>query len=305
MNRDGDLPGQPTDPAGDEAGSTGAQADKADNVIQFPGARLRAAPPIEPAPDAASMNPPDAADGAEAASAGAAPEGEADAGMTLDAFERAVRSAVRDKLGEGQPQGADELVAQVFSALTGKDAKTALAEVRQRLSEPIGSETPGDFAGDVIDLSAVRDARQRANLDAAKQIGGALKDSFNQFLAGLARRPGVGTEITLDAAFFKQHGPSLLGNLFQGLAAALMSQARPPGAQPPAVAPEPTPSADQAPPEAPSTGEAASNGSNEPSPSAQAGPSPQVQVKVDLGSILAGLFRRRTPPPEGTPPERR
>lgn len=303
MNRDGDQPGQPPDAAGTEAGSTGAHAEKADNVIQFPGARLRAAPPLEPPPDATSGSQTD-----EPAAAGAAPEGEADAGMTLDAFERAVRSAVRDKLGEGQPQGADELVAQVFSALTGKDAKTALAEVRQRLSEPIGSETPGDFAGDVIDLSAVRDARQRANLDAAKQIGGALKDSFNQFLSGLARRPGVGAEITLDAAFFKQHGPSLLGNLFQGLAAALMQQARPPGAPPPAAAPEPTRHADQAPTEAPPPDEAApsaSAASDQPTPSTQAGPSPQVQVKVDLGSILAGLFRRRTPPPEGTPPERR
>lgn len=290
MNRDGEGPGTP--PEG-EPPTDGTEDRAADNVIQFPGARLRAAPPPEPTPELP----------AGSADTPATDTGEAEPGMTLDAFERAVRSAVRDKLGEGAPQGADELVAQVFSALTGKDAKTALAEVRQRLSEPAIPAAEAS-EGDVIDLSAVRDARQRASLESARQIGGALKDSFAQFIAGLARRQGVGGEITLDANFFRQHGPSLLGNLFQGLASALMQQARPPA--PPAAPPSADtaqaapPSADTA-PVAPPTAPNERDGSNgTPPETAAAAP---VQVKLDIGSILAGLFRRRdTPPPDGKPP---
>jgi len=198
--------------------------------------------------------------------------------MTLDAFERAVRNAVFDKLGGAagsRPGGADELLAQVFSALTGKDAKSALEEVRQRLAEPASAEhATGE--GDVIDLGAVRDARHKASLESAQKIGGALKDSFLQFLGNLAQRPGISGEITLDAAFFRQHGSSLLGNLFQGLAAALIQQAQPaPGAS------------DEAPAGTTPT---------------QAPPARSVSVKLDLGSILAGLFRRRDTPPDDDPP---
>ena len=208
--------------------------------------------------------------------------------MTLDAFERAVRSAVREKLGDSpeRPQGADELVAQVFSALTGKDAKTALSEVRQRLAEPATVDDDGR-EGDVIDLGAVREARQRASLESAQKIGGAIKDTFTQFLATIAQRQGLGQsgEITLDASFFKQHGSALLGNLFQGLAATLMQQQKP--AAPPA--------APVVPPVEPDA--SASVESGEPKPEEPKPVEPrQVQVKLDLGSILSGLFRRRDAP---------
>lgn len=260
MTREGDETGEDTN-------------EPVDNVIAFPGARVRPAPteeaPPQPTPTVVAEDRP-----AE------------EPGMTLDAFERAVRSAVREKLGDSpeRPQGADELVAQVFSALTGKDAKTALSEVRQRLAEPATVDDEGND-GDVIDLSAVREARQRASLESAQKIGGAIKDSFSQFLATLAQRQGLGQgsgEITLDASFFKQHGSALLGNLFQGLAATLMQQQKPAA---PAAPTPPTPPA-----------EPVAEGS-EPKPDEPKPVEPrQVQVKLDLGSILSGLFRRRDTP---------
>jgi len=275
MNREGNDGGPPDEPEVTTPDTEHAEADS-DNVIAFPAARVRQVPPPEPASgDAGVAAPPD--DSA----------GSAEPGMTLDAFERAVRSAVREKLGEsgdGRPQGADELVAQVFSALTGKDAKTALSEVRQRLAEPLSAQEGGSD-GDVIDLGAVREARQRASLESAQKIGSAIKDTFSQFLANLAQRQGMSGEITLDAAFFRQHGSSLLGNLFQGLASTLMQQAKP--APPTSGEPAPTPDTPPADPDA--------------SPSDPATPPVEpraVQVKLDLGSILAGLFRRRDPPPE-------
>jgi len=269
VNREGNEDGPP-DEGGAETGS--GEGREADNVIAFPGARVRPAPTPPEAPAASESSeerPPE------------------ESGMTLDAFERAVRSAVREKLGdshEGRPQGADELVAQVFSALTGKDAKTALSEVRQRLAEPVHAQD-GRHDGDVIDLGAVREARQRASLESAQKIGGAIKDTFGQFLATLAQRQGMSGEITLDASFFKQHGSSLLGNLFQGLASALMQQQRPVTPTPPAA-----PASDVA-------GETGTPG--DPSPTEPTKPAVEpraVQVKLDLGSILAGLFRRREPP---------
>lgn len=263
MTREGDETGEDT-------------TEPVDNVIAFPGARVRPVPSEAPAPEVAD----------EATREAAAEDRPVEEpGMTLDAFERAVRSAVREKLGDSpeRPQGADELVAQVFSALTGKDAKTALSEVRQRLAEPATVDEGND--GDVIDLGAVREARQRASLESAQKIGSAIKDSFSQFLATLAQRQGArGTgEITLDASFFKQHGSALLGNLFQGLAATLMQQQKP-------AAPAPTPPSE---PAAEGTEPAAAApGADEP----KAAEPRQVQVKLDLGSILSGLFRKRDTP---------
>lgn len=279
MNRDGQEPPE------------GAQAEAPDNIIAFPGARVRAVPAAAPEVDQA----------AEPQPSEERPTDEQ--GMTLDAFERAVRSAVREKLGDAadgsRPQGADELVAQVFSALTGKDPKTALSEVRQRLSEPQPPvEDPPE--GDVIDLGAVREARQRATIESAQKIGGAIKDTLGQFIANIAQRQGMSGEVTLDAGFFKQHGSALLGNLFQGLASALMQQnaTRGPTTAAPPEAPTAAPdNADS--PEA----TAAPNADATAAPTSEPGPTPavearQVQVKLDLGSILAGLFRRREPPPE-------
>ncbi len=275
MNREG-KDGDPPDEGGAEE-SNGPR--ETDNVIAFPGSRVRPVP--APAPDA-----PVAVDGGDERPS-------EEPGMTLDAFERAVRSAVREKLGdnnESRPQGADELVAQVFSALTGKDAKTALSEVRQRLAEPLQlDDTRGD--GDVIDLGAVREARQRASLESAQKIGGAIKDTFTQFLATLAQRQGMSGEITLDASFFKQHGSTLLGSLFQGLASSLMQQARPPAATPPAA-----PVTD-GPADAGDDGTPAASGTTAGDP-AKPVETRAVQVKLDLGSILAGLFRRRDTPTE-------
>jgi hypothetical protein len=290
MTRDPNDPETPegTDTSGPAAAdpASNPEDDAApDNVIAFPGPRVRLVAEAEPAAPKEATPQPEATEPSE---------------MTLDAFERAVRSAVKEKLGDpgSVPGGADELVAQVFSALTGKDAKTALAEVRQRLADPEGGETSTQ-GNDVVDLGAVREARQKASNETAQKIGGALKDTFAGFLATIAQRPGASGEVTLDANFFKQHGPALLGNLFQGLAGALMAQARPQGSAPEApLAPVQPLHPDQTPP--PSTGEASADA---------AGPAPDakpVQVRLDLGSILGGLFRRFTAPatpPTPNPPE--
>jgi|GEM_PF-3290863 len=276
MNREGNEGGPP-----DEAEGEAAEVPETDNVIAFPGARVRPVPAPAPAVSDA------------ATTLGGEERPIEEPGMTLDAFERAVRSAVREKLGdnnESRPQGADELVAQVFSALTGKDAKTALSEVRQRLAEPF-QQDDGRGDGDVIDLGAVREARQRASLESASKVGGAIKDTFTQFLATLAQRQGMSGEITLDASFFKQHGSSLLGSLFQGLASALMQPTRP-------ATPTPAPEAAPEAPNATADGSAPSAGPPPSEPPKAVEPR-AVQVKLDLGSILAGLFRRRdTAPPE-------
>jgi len=302
MNRDDETNG-PSDPP-----ETGPQDDAAvepadnetkplpSNVIAFPGT-LRPAPVELPAePDFPTVD--------------EVMPLEEESGMTLDAFERAVRNAVADKLGDdvpgSPPRGADELVAQVFSALTGKDAKSALSEVRARLAEPSGFvDTRGDAS--VIDLSAVREARQKQSLEAASKLGGALKDTFAQFLGNLAQRPGQSGEITLDANFFKQHGPSLLGNIFQSLASAFMQQARQ-GVQPEA-GPTQGPAAPASPPPAEATTPAAEPAPTAPNADAPAAPPPPntpVQVKLDLGSLLSGLFRRMVAkppePPAPTPP---
>jgi hypothetical protein len=304
MNRDDDTTG-PTDPGGPPQDDTTLEpADNEtkplpNNVIAFPGTP-RPTPVEAPAePDFPTID--------------EVMPLEEESGMTLDAFERAVRNAVADKLGDdvpgSPPRGADELVAQVFSALTGKDAKSALSEVRARLAEPSAFiDTRGDAS--VIDLSAVREARQKQSLEAASKLGGALKDTFAQFLGNLAQRPGQSGEITLDANFFKQHGPSLLGNIFQSLASAFMQQARQ-GVQPDAgTHAEPAAAHTHTHTEAATPSETTAPASSADAPSATPPPAnAPVQVKLDLGSLLSGLFRRmvsKPPDPNGpagpTPP---
>jgi hypothetical protein len=276
--------------------------DLPDNVIAFPIRREAEADPADAKPKTDKPGESDAADAAETSSEPAAETLASDEpSMTIDAFERAVRAAVQDRLGDdpgSPPRGADELVAQVFSALTGKDARSALAEVRSRLAEPSGFVDTRDTDADVIDLGAVREARQKQSLDAATKVGSAIKDTLSGFLSNLAQRQGQ-TELTLDASFFKQHGPTLLGNLFQSLASAFMQQARSNLTPDPA----PSPDANQASAAPPEAAPEASADSDTVKPSATA--QPPVQVRLDLASILSGLFRRvsRPPQPEGTPPE--
>lgn len=308
--------GPPADPseaaelAGDAPGET------PDNVIAFPGRRHAPRPSSEgPAfPEGAADTSSGDADAAEGL-----PPLEDEPGMTLDAFERAVRSAVADRLGDAPsspPRGADELVAQVFSALTGKDARSALSEVRARLADP-GAFEDGGKDGSVIDLSAVREARQKQSLETASRLGGAIRDSFTQFLGQLAQGPGhSGGEITLDAGFFKQHGPTLLGNLFQSLASTFMQQARQ-GAAPSTTTPPTAPAA----PEASAQGGGAADAPTQTAGQDQAhtapgeattppaaptqdkpAPAPAVQVRLDLGSLFSGLFKRLTRPPEPPAP---
>lgn len=221
--------------------------------------------------------------------------------MTLDAFERAVRAAVRDKLGDepsSPPRGADELVAQVFSALTGKDARSALAEVRSRLSEPLGgADATEDPAGgedaDVIDLASIREARQKQSMEAASKVGNAIKDTLSGFISTIAQRQGHTGEITLDANFFKQHGPTLLGNLFQSLASSFMQQARSNlGTTGPANPTATPPEAEPAPPAPPESGSTEAPAAPPGATEAQAKPAQPVQVRLDVGSLLSGLFKR-------------
>ena len=293
------------------------------NVIAFPKPRVEASNKAETAETAPSAEgndealaaPTEARAPADSANRSSESENQDDAEaptMTLDAFERAVRAAVRDKLGDEEPsstpRGADELVAQVFSALTGKDARSALAEVRSRLSEPLGSGEPSDGEGsgdaaDVIDLAAIREARQKQSMEAASKVGHAIKDTLSGFISTIAQRQGHTGEITLDANFFKQHGPTLLGNLFQSLAASFMQQARSNlGPNPPAPS-EPTPPPSE-PAEAPPAAEPSAT-SDQPTGTQPADTQPKaaqpVQVRLDVGSLLTGLFKRLGRPAQPDP----
>lgn len=280
-----------------------------DNVIAFPKPKLAASDKTDTAEASEPMAGESNADEAEAsaeAPVAAEPTDDTEAPtMTLDAFERAVRAAVRDKLGDepsSPPRGADELVAQVFSALTGKDARSALAEVRSRLSEPLGGgEAGGDQSAgenaDVIDLAAIREARQKQSIEASSLVGHAIKDTLSGFISTIAQRQGHTGEVTLDANFFKQHGPTLLGNLFQSLAASFMQQARGNlGVASPQAPPAPTEASPQEPTTATTPSEPATS-DTQPAPSPTSpGPQPQatqpVQVRLDIGSLLSGLFKR-------------
>lgn len=288
MNREGESGGPP-----EEAN---------DNVIEFP--RKKVAAEV--------AEPPEPQSGGEPGEVSADKVPGEESQMTMDAFERAVQQAIQGKLGDGgggKPRGADELVAQVFSALTGKDPKAALDEVRARLSEPPASEDDDD--GQVIDLSAVREARQKQGVEAAGKVGAAIKDTITGFLSDLARRQGHTGEITLDAGFVKQHGPSLLGNLFQSLAAAFMQQARtgltPQGDKAddapageaeadtePGADPEPSVSPVQKPVGQPASSSSSAGPDAPPRPASPAAP---VQVRLDLGSLFSGLFKRMVKPP--------
>lgn len=227
--------------------------------------------------------------------------------MTLDAFERAVRAAVRDKLGDepsSPPRGADELVAQVFSALTGKDARSALAEVRSRLSEPPGAEeATGDentgVNADVIDLAAIREARQKQSVEASTLVGHAIKDTLSGFISTIAQRQGHTGEVTLDANFFKQHGPTLLGNLFQSLAASFMQQAR--GNLAPTGPTTTPPEAEPAPPAPQESSSTETQAAPPQATEVPAKPAQPVQVRLDVGSLLSGLFKRLGRPAQPNP----
>ncbi|TNF32947.1 MAG: hypothetical protein EP329_09020 [Deltaproteobacteria bacterium] len=160
--------------------------------------------------------------------------------LTLDAFEKAVSRKIHERFaGDGAPeaeaeaeapattpQGADELVASMLGALTGKDARTALDEVRAKLAAgPEAPPAPEERGGaEVIDLAAAREKRQQKEpSEAATRVGGVLMDTVNAFLEDYARKAGK-SEVQIDATFLKTHGNALLGNLFQGLAQALLPQ---------------------------------------------------------------------------------
>ncbi|MCB9731446.1 MAG: hypothetical protein H6745_02290 [Deltaproteobacteria bacterium] len=255
--------------------------------------------------------------------------------LTVDAFEAAVTRAVKEKLGDagapkgrlGVPRGADELVASVIGALSGKDAKTALSEVRAALKQQTVEASAG---GNVIDLDAARRAREKpgsggpAGDDIGSRIGETLKNTLNGFFASYAEQHGATGKIDIDAEFLKKNGPELLGNLFSNLASTLLKpQEAPPAPNVvtrweteigPEVELDPEAAAARDAAEAAAEAEAAADSDDEatadaprepaPEPAARGAATPppaQVQVKVDLGSILAGIFKRRAPPAK--PPE--
>lgn len=245
-----------------------------DNIIAFP--QVRRAAPAEPPPelntDLSQVEASDTQDG-------------------LDAFERAVRQAVSDKLGSSTPRGADELVAQVFSALTGRDEQSALEEVRARLDE--------ENNGKIIDFNSFREAREREAQDASARVKVALKEGFQQLMTSIAARApqGAGGEIKLDAQFLKQHGNAILSNLFANLATALGQSVHAPKAGGTQSSDEAIKTTDddalqpaQAPADAPVVTPQDTNG-------ASATP---VQVKLDLGSLLGAFFRKMTKVPPGS-----
>jgi hypothetical protein len=156
--------------------------------------------------------------------------------LTLDAFEKAVSRKIHERFGAatpqdepsdaptGAPQGADELVASVLSALTGKDARSALSEVRDKLAAGPDAAVDEPRGADIIDLQAAREARRRPDQsEGASRIGEVLKDTVTAFMSDYACQTGCDT-VSIDGAFLKTHGNALLGSLFQGLAQALLPQ---------------------------------------------------------------------------------
>ena len=274
-------------------------------VIQWPGTKRETEATTPAAPTPAGTP---AATGEPGAPESITPGAIEDA-MTLDVFERAIRQAVEEKLGNDvpsfPPRGADELVAQVFSALSGKDGKSALAEVRARLAEqnagllaPPSADGADDVGGSVIDLAARREARKQATADQTSRLGGAVKDGFQKFMTDLAVRENLTGEIHLDGAFLRQHGPQMLGSLFQTLAAAFMQGAKTEAQAPTSPYFPSTPTAPSTPP-APA---------NDAAPPTTAPPSPEAaaherveRARATLDTALASALAPDFPgpPPSG------
>jgi len=212
-----------------------------------------------------------------------------------DAFDDAVRRALDARtpggigLDAGQPASAgggdeaapvsaEELVARVYSAMSGTSEDAARAAVRAQ------------SGGDVIDMQAAREARQKV-AGARPELGQTLAEAFRGFVKELAHREGR-SEVVLDRAFFRDHGTALLGNLFKGLAGAMTQPPRPPdaGSMTEGSAARPGPSA--RPPGEPGVPD-----------DAGAPTTHEVRIRVDLGSLLKSLFTRPSAPaPETEPP---
>ncbi len=206
-----------------------------------------------------------------------------DDGATLDAFDEAVNRAFEAKVGQGPDAtpGADELVANVLSALTGKDAADALATVRKELDKQRPPEEGAEPLKNVIDLAAARRARDQPASELTQKIGSVLRESFQDFMGDYAGRSSSAS-VSVDARFLREEGPALLGKLFSGLADAFTTTV---GKEVGAVA-ETTADADGAPAseeDTPTEVQSTDGGD----------PNTPIQVKLDLASLLSGLFGRR------------
>jgi hypothetical protein len=285
MNGEEDLP----KPSDSQALSTPEPEGLPDNVIAFPSQESRSAPEGRVTSGA---SPP-----SQFFDAPAAP-------LTIAALEDAVRKAVaqRADLDEKErPGAADELVAQVVSALAGRDVSAALAEARTRSSarerearSPVAPEGADRAQG----TREPDDERTEAPTDPISQFTTLVREGISQFLSGFAERTREPNDLASELTFLRQQGPVLLGHLLQGLASTLLQPAKGPEPESPAPTsvdephrPEPQMSlghllkslatnfidVTRKPPTEPR------------SPDAAEGPEPP---KLDLGALLGALFSR-------------
>ncbi len=258
------------------------------------GPRTPGTPP-EPPPGAA---PPPAAEvdaGADTADATADGDGEEDGGAEIIAWPGRKRGTEP----EGPPASdAEDLVVKALSSITGRDPADLLRELRAREAAE-RAEGQGESrrdgpsgTGKVIDLGAVRAARERAHQEGGAELGGVAREAFRAVMDALARLQPQGGELVIDRDFVRAHGPTLLGSVLETVGKALLGRDDEATDASPAPAAEPMEDTDDA-----QTGEvgAQPEGSAdevEAIPETVASPPRPVEVRFDLGSLAIGLLSR-------------
>jgi hypothetical protein len=206
----------------------------------------------------------------------------------------------RESAAEAEPANdAEDLVVKTLSSITGRDPADLLKELRAREAaehaahQERRTEEGAREAGQVIDLGAVRAARERAQHGGGAELGGVAREAFRAVMDALAKLQPEGGELVIDRDFVKAHGPTLLGSVLETVGKALLGQKAPAG--PRAAAADINDEADDGAEEhgddgatAP-TGETPDDTDTTPSPPPPARP---VEVRFDLGSLAVGLLSR-------------
>lgn len=187
--------------------------------------------------------------------------------------------APRPEANEGPKDEAEALVIKALASITGREPADIIRDIRAR--EEAAQAEGNDEPSNVVDLNAVREARQKAHTDSGIDLGEVFRTGFRAVMDQLAQQRPAGGEIVIDADFMRQNGTRILGNVFQSLSRAFLD--KPADSPPPGDA---QPSVD--------SGHAA----NEPAAAASephdTRPEPQrpVEVRLDLGSIAMSLLDR-------------